>query len=150
MKGDKMNNRAQTKPELMLKIKQLENKIIQLQKHKTELIEYIKKHKIPTEEMEDIIPDLTSNQWKQLIQTFIVNVSKKSGILNIENKGIDWLDVKPSVYHKRIVSKVNNLRNMDDMNDTSLISKLLCLKMFMFAYEDIEFQTLWRNLSKII
>lgn len=145
-------NRSQTKPELQLKIKQLENKITELQKEKTNLIDFIKSHKMSTDGIEDITIELTSNQWVDLIHNFIIKVSKKCGILNVENNLIDWIDIKPSVYHKRILSKFKSLHN-DSFHinqDPSIISKLLCIKLFMSAYEDEEFQTLWRLLSKNI
>lgn len=145
-------NRSQTKPELQLKIKQLENKVSELQKEKNNLIEFIKSKKMSTDNIEDITIELTSNQWVDLIRNFITKVSKKCGVLNVEDILVDWLDIKPSVYHKRVLSKFKNLHK-DDFYlecDPSIISKLLCIKLFISAYEDEEFHTLWRLLSKNI
>jgi hypothetical protein len=139
-------SRTPTKPELNLKIKQLETKVKELQKEKNTLIEHIRKENL---NLENVVIELTSNQWNDLIVKFITTISKKSGVLNVQNNLIDWLDIKPSVYHKRILSKLKQLNELDNLTlEQTIISKILCLKLFKSAYEDDEFHMLWRMLCK--
>lgn len=136
-----------TKPELQIQIQHLEEKVTKLQTEKTKLIDYIKNKK--NDNIEDDCLELISGQWYKLITTFITTTSKKCGVLNVENKLVDWLDIKPSVYDKRFQSKLIGLHNSLETNDDiSLISKLLCIKLFSYAYKDDEFHRLWRLLSK--
>lgn len=136
-----------TKVELQKIIEEQQKSIDTLLKKNEELIDTIKNQDIDLSNIELNADALYSDVWINTITELIITTAKKCAILNKANKLTDWMDIKPSVFQSKILSKYYSLLELKPIQ-SPLISKMLAIRLYILAYQDEVFQQYWRKLDK--